>query len=67
MKGTVSERGQVTIPKRLRDELGIAAGQVLDFQVEQGRLAATKTTQRDPVDFVRSSFADLVVVDPSTT
>jgi antitoxin PrlF len=52
MKGTVSERGQVTIPKRLRDELGIAAGQVLDFRVEEGRLVATKTAQRDPVEAV---------------
>ena len=52
MKGTVSERGQVTIPKRLREELGIAAGQILDFEVEGGRLVATKTAQRDPVEVV---------------
>lgn len=52
MKGTVSERGQVTIPKALRARLGIGPGQVLDFAIEGGRLVATKTAQRDPVDAV---------------
>lgn len=52
MNGTVSERGQVTIPKRLRERLGIAPGQVLDFDIEEGRLVATKAVQRDPVDAV---------------
>lgn len=52
MKGTVSEKGQVTIPKRLRDRLGIRAGEVLDFEEEKGRLVATKVTPRDPVDAV---------------
>jgi AbrB family looped-hinge helix DNA binding protein len=52
MKGTVSERGQVTIPKRLRERLGIAPGQVLDFDIEEGRLVATKNVRRDPVDAV---------------
>ncbi|MEA2139705.1 MAG: hypothetical protein QOG56_2855, partial [Solirubrobacteraceae bacterium] len=30
----------------------IAAGQVLDFRVEEGRLVATKLAQRDPVEAV---------------
>ena len=49
MKSIVSEKGQVTIPKRLRDRLGIRAGEVLDFEEEQGRLVARKTTPVDPV------------------
>lgn len=28
----VTEKGQVTIPKRLRDELGIGAGSEVDFE-----------------------------------
>jgi len=52
MKTTVSERGQVTIPKRLRERLGIRPGQVLDFQEEEGRLVATKDVRQDPVDAV---------------
>lgn len=52
MKSVVSEKGQITIPKRLRDEFGLRAGQMLDFQVEGGRLVASKIIPRDPVDSV---------------
>jgi AbrB family looped-hinge helix DNA binding protein len=52
MKAVVSEKGQVTIPKRLRDRLGIQPGQVLDFEEDRGRLVARKAATRDPVDAV---------------
>jgi len=52
MKTTVSEKGQVTIPKPLRDRLGIRPGHVLDFREERGRLVATKATPEDPVESV---------------
>ena len=52
MKSIVSEKGQVTIPKPLRDRLGLRSGQVLDFREERGRLVATKMTSRDPVERV---------------
>jgi AbrB family looped-hinge helix DNA binding protein len=50
MKSTVSERGQVTIPKELRDRLGLKPGVVLDFVEEQGRLVATKVLPDDPLE-----------------
>ena len=52
MKSIVSEKGQVTIPKRLRERLGIRPGQVLDFSEDRGRLVASKDTQEDPIDSV---------------
>lgn len=52
MKSVVSERGQVTIPKALRDRLGIRPGEVLDFSEEKGRLVARKLVAQDPVDAV---------------
>lgn len=52
MKTIVSEKGQVTIPKALRDRLGIRPGQVLDFRDEQGQLVATKAPSEDGVDSV---------------
>lgn len=52
MKAVVSEKGQVTIPKRLRDRLGIEPGQELDFSDEDGRLVARKVRERSPVDAV---------------
>ena len=53
MKAVMSERGQVTIPQRLRTQLGIRQGDVLDFEEEDGRLVVTKVTATtDPVDAV---------------
>lgn len=52
MNAIVSEKGQVTIPKPLRDRLGIRPGQVLEFEEEAGRLVARKAEVRDPVDAV---------------
>jgi antitoxin PrlF len=47
MNAVVSEKGQVTIPKALRDRLGIHAGQVLAFEEEEGRLVARKVMPAD--------------------
>ena len=47
-RAVVSEKGQVTIPKRLRDRLGIRAGQLLDFSEERGRLVARKSVSDGP-------------------
>jgi AbrB family looped-hinge helix DNA binding protein len=52
MKTIVSEKGQITIPKPLRERLGIRPGQILDFREEQGRLVAVKATPQDPVESV---------------
>jgi AbrB family looped-hinge helix DNA binding protein len=50
MKATVSEKGQVTIPKALRTRLGIRPGAVLDFDAEGGRLVARKAPAADRID-----------------
>ena len=50
MKAIVSEKGQVTIPKQLRNSLGIRAGQVLEFLEENGRLVATKVQSANPFE-----------------
>ena len=53
MKAKVAERGQVTIPKPLRERLGVKPGTVLDFTEENGRLVAVKTAPAaDPVSAV---------------
>ena len=56
MKAKVAERGQVTIPKALRERLGIVPGTVLDFIEDQGRLIARKTEAVDSVDLVFGRF-----------
>ncbi len=50
MKSVISERGQITIPKELRDRLGLKPGIVLNFTEEQGRLIATKVVSGDFLD-----------------
>ncbi|HJU11812.1 MAG TPA: AbrB/MazE/SpoVT family DNA-binding domain-containing protein [Candidatus Binataceae bacterium] len=49
MKSRVADRGQVTIPKPLRDRLGVLPGTTLEFSEDHGRLLAVKTTSEDPV------------------
>ena len=56
MKATVSEKGQVTIPKGLRDRLGIRPGEVLEFSEDKGRLIGVKAMERDPVDALYGSL-----------
>lgn len=48
MKAVVAERGQVTIPKSLRDKLGIRPGTALEFSARNGTLVARKA-ETDPV------------------
>jgi AbrB family looped-hinge helix DNA binding protein len=56
MKAKVAERGQVTIPKRLRERLGIRHGTVLEFKEEEGRLVVEKEESSDAVDQVYGSL-----------
>jgi AbrB family looped-hinge helix DNA binding protein len=52
MNAVVAERGQVTIPKRLRERLGITPRTVVDFEEDGGRLIVTKVVGTDPVSRV---------------
>ena len=47
MKTIVSEKGQITIPKAVRDRLGISAGTVLDVESVEGKIVAVKVQTRD--------------------
>jgi len=50
MNAVVSEKGQITIPKKLRTDLGLEAGSVLEFTERDGALIVTKKVDSDPVD-----------------
>ncbi len=56
MKTTMSEKGQVTIPKRLRDRLGLRPGTVIDFEEDAGTLVGRKAAPVDPLDELYGSL-----------
>jgi AbrB family looped-hinge helix DNA binding protein len=47
MTAILSEKGQVTIPKEIRDKLGLRPGTVLDFAAVNGKLVAQKKIEGD--------------------
>jgi AbrB family looped-hinge helix DNA binding protein len=49
MNAVLSEKGQVTIPKQIRDELGLVAGSILDFEEENGKIVARKVVLENPI------------------
>lgn len=56
MSATVTSKGQITIPKRVRDLLGIVPGSKIDFErAADGRIVLVKLGKKAP-----SRFAKLV-------
>ncbi len=66
MAATVTRRGQVTIPKRLRERLDIQPGSSVEFELSpNGRVAIFKVEpQSRAPDFTR--FRGLLPQGPST-
>lgn len=52
MKSRLGERGQMVIPKPLRDRLGLRGGQLLEIREEHGQLIVTKSLDHDGIDEV---------------
>jgi AbrB family looped-hinge helix DNA binding protein len=42
MEATVAERGQITLPKAVRDALGLTKGTTLKVEIEDGRIVLRK-------------------------
>lgn len=57
MKSVVSERGQMVIPKKFRDRLGLRAGQEVECLEEKGRLVVLKAASKQGVDEVYGVLA----------
>ena len=49
MNAILSEKGQVTIPKAIRDDLGLSAGTILDFTEDQGRIIVKRVMAENPI------------------
>jgi AbrB family looped-hinge helix DNA binding protein len=63
MTGRVGPKGQVVIPKELRDELGIEPGDEVSFWRHQDHVAVRPTSHRRPL---RGRFERVALVDALT-
>ena len=55
MEVTVAERGQITLPKAVRDALGLAKGTTLTVELDGGRIILRKDV-KDAISRVRGRF-----------
>jgi AbrB family looped-hinge helix DNA binding protein len=55
MEATVAERGQITLPKAVRDALGLTKGTVLKVELEGSRIILRKSVD-DAVSRARGRF-----------
>jgi AbrB family looped-hinge helix DNA binding protein len=49
MNAVISQKGQVTIPKAIRDDLGLTAGCLLDFKEDHGQIIVRKVMPQNPI------------------
>lgn len=42
MNATLTSKGQITVPVEIRNQLGLQAGDRLDFQLKEGKVEITK-------------------------
>lgn len=52
MQAVLSEKGQITIPKPIRDKLGLRPGEALDFVVDKYEIRVRKVAPVDPMQDV---------------
>ena len=55
MEATVAERGQITLPKAVRDALGLTKGSTLSVELDGGRIILRKNVD-DAISRARGKF-----------
>lgn len=60
---TLAERGQIVIPKEVRDALGLKPGSKLQMRIEDGRLLIEKKVQLDLSRWVGKAIDDGLTTD----
>ena len=55
MEATVAERGQITLPKAVRDALGLSKGTQLKVEIEGSRIVLSKNVD-DAISRLRGRF-----------
>ena len=55
----VTSKGQVTIPKKVREQLGVQPGEAIGFEEKDGVLVVTKVVTESPFDKWMGKLAHL--------
>ena len=63
MVSRLTEKGQVTIPKPLRESLGLEAGHELEFEEREGTLIVRRRAQADPLRSLVGLVRERVDID----
>jgi AbrB family looped-hinge helix DNA binding protein len=63
MVSKVSEKGQITIPKPLRESLGIEAGEEMAFEERDGTIVVRRTGRSTPIRRLVGLVRERVDVD----
>jgi AbrB family looped-hinge helix DNA binding protein len=50
LSAKVTSKGQITVPKKIRDKLGVQAGESLGFEEKNGVFYIRKSLKRSPFD-----------------
>ena len=58
MQTTLTEKGQITIPVKIRRRLGLVPGQKLEFDESAGFIKAVKAVSRATMNSVRGCLKD---------
>ncbi len=58
MQTTLTEKGQITIPVKIRRRLGLVPGQKLEFDESSGFIKAIKAVSREKMESVRGCLKD---------
>jgi AbrB family looped-hinge helix DNA binding protein len=60
----LTSKGQLTVPRDVREDLGLRAGDSIDFIKDDGGFRIRKRTPPDPFKKWRGYFKDLAGKDP---
>lgn len=60
---TVTEKGQTTVPKSVRDALGLSHGDRIIFSIDENRRVSIERHEEDAVDPVIEGFLEFLAKD----